>query len=357
MKLPKQFAKPKLHTDKKILVLGETYSPEDQNHQRPFSGASGELLSDRLFPSAELDLGHCYLGSVFSYSPPNNDFKLWTGTKTDYKKLGIPAPGGQISKRYLLPQYWNEVKITQDFIKALAPDLIICLGAVAQWCLIQDSRIGLFRGTKFSYKLGDVSGIAISTYSPAAVLRQWDFVPTVWADLTKARHIINKTENPPVPRRLYYSPTEDELQYVYDQFISTPDVTIGVDIETAPAIDQITCIGFGTPHLAVCIPFWDKETGEIYPDISDEVRMWRWAEKFCKLPHAKVLHNGMYDMQYMLDAPLPLRMSGSIEDTLIRSHAMQPELPKSLGHLASVYTNEPSWKQMRTSDKDAKAND
>ena len=84
---------------------------------------------------------------------------------------------------------------------------------------------------------------------------------------------------------------------------------------------------------------------------------WRWVEKFCHLPNVKVLQNGLYDMQYMLDAPVELRLHGKVEDTAILQHAYQPELRTDLGSLASFYLNEPSWKQMRTSAKDAKADD
>jgi hypothetical protein len=35
------------------------------------------------------------------------------------------------------------------------------------------------------------------------------------------------------------------------------------------------------------------------------------------------------------------------EDTMLLHHAMQPEMEKGLGFLASVYTDEASWKFMR----------
>jgi len=40
------------------------------------------------------------------------------------------------------------------------------------------------------------------------------------------------------------------------------------------------------------------------------------------------------------------------DDTSILQHSLQPELPKALGTLASLYLNEPSWKFMRESSKD-----
>jgi hypothetical protein len=70
------------------------------------------------------------------------------------------------------------------------------------------------------------------------------------------------------------------------------------------------------------------------------------------------MQNGLYDSQYLLDAPIDIRLRNWHDDTAILHHALQPELPKALGTLASLYLNEPSWKQMRTSKKDeAKADE
>lgn len=327
----------------------------------PFVGASGNLLRKHLMPSAGLDTDECYIANVFAVTPPHNDLTEWTANKTECKKLGVEPYGQPINKRYLLPKYWEQVRKTQAYIAELKPDLVICLGGTAQWCLSGDSRIGTFRGTFFSYTLGDFTGQAISTYHPAAVLRQWSFVPTVWADLTKARKYLAGTIEAPLRRRLYYNPSWHEMLEVYSKFRANPEWEIGCDIETAPAIDQITCISFCTETYGICIPIWDKGygavPGNVYSDPKEELKAWRWIERFCSLPNTVVFQNGMYDMQYMLDAPITLKVSGPIDDTVLLAHSSQPELQKSLGFLASIYTNEPSWKQMRTSDKDAKAED
>lgn len=332
-------------------------------------GAAGNLLRKIILDLPEPGLTNSGLRfvSVFPRQPPSTNIKEWTVTKTEAKKrgaLGLPP----IDKRYLLPNFYPMVEATKKLIHATKPKLVVCLGGIAQWCLSGDSRIGMFRGTIFA--AGAEGPAAISTYSPENVLREWSFYPTVWADLTKAARYLSGTIQPPIKRRLYYSPTEEELATVYTKFKANPNWLIGVDIETAPAIGQITCIGFSTPSLGICLPFWDPTQPSLtqrpaQPGLSPSAEglLWRWAERFCKLPNPKVLQNGMYDLQYMLDAPLPLILNGRIEDTVLLSHSMQPELPKSLGHLASIYTNEPSWKQMRTKkafgrggkNKDAKA--
>jgi len=73
--------------------------------------------------------------------------------------------------------------------------------------------------------------------------------------------------------------------------------------------------------------------------------------RFGALPNPKVGQNFLYDHQYLLE-DLDIRIQHVHDDTSILQHALQPELPKALGTLASLYLNEPSWKFMRESSKD-----
>jgi hypothetical protein len=41
-----------------------------------------------------------------------------------------------------------------------------------------------------------------------------------------------------------------------------------------------------------------------------------------------------------------LRPANVAEDTMLLHHSLFPELPKGLGFLGSIYTNEASWKLM-----------
>jgi hypothetical protein len=58
-----------------------------------------------------------------------------------------------------------------------------------------------------------------------------------------------------------------------------------------------------------------------------------------------VFQNGLYDMSQLW------RHNGiptvhDTEDTMLMHHAYMPELPKGLGFLATLYSEEASWKQM-----------
>ncbi len=352
-----QFIPAKIPTSKTLLLLGEAPGAEELASGLPFTGAAGRLLRDVLLPQAGLDITQWNITNVFTASLPPNDLKSWTLTKTDYRRLtGAPPPNSPppLSKRYLHPDHHWHLHELASRLATLQPDFIICLGATAYWAITGASGIANGRGTIFRTPWG--AGIA--TYHPAAILREWSMLPFAWADLNKARQHLEGTLPAPLRRTLWYNPTLQEIAQVYHRFRAHPEWTLGVDIETAPSTAQITTISFGTPTESICIPLWDRYAvrgaENYWPTVAEERAAWRWIERFCQLPNPKVFQHGIYDLQYMLDAPIQLRVAGRVEDTAILAHALQPELQKSLGTLASLHLNEPSWKQMRAAAKDQK---
>lgn len=204
---------------------------------------------------------------------------------------------------------------------------------------------------------------ALPAFHPAMVLRQWDNRPLLWADLVKSRRFLQGALPQPLRRLLWLDPTLEDLAEVYQRFLSRPqaDKWLGVDIETDPRIGQITTISFGFPDEAICIPFYNKaalpDQCNYWQNAAQEAEAWKWVKRFAALPHKKVGQNFLYDHQYLLE-DLDIRVRNVNDDTAILQHCLQPELPKALGTLASLYLNEPAWKFMRESTKDVnKADD
>jgi hypothetical protein len=195
------------------------------------------------------------------------------------------------------------------------------------------------------------------------VLRQWDQRPLLWADLLKSRRFLQQTLPPPLRRRFLLPETIQEIKDCLASWQTrslTPTRSLGVDIETDPRCGQITTISFGFEDEAICIPLFDKATlpelCNYWKTAQEEAEAWRLIQQFADLPFPKVLQNGLYDNQYLLEAP-EIRLRNITDDTAILQHCLQPELPKALGTLASLYLNEPAWKLMRGSIKDAKADE
>lgn len=336
----------------KVLLVGEAPGEEEvEAGNKPFVGPAGRLLN-RLLNDAGLRREQLHLTNVFSERPPRNDLLQWSTTKTEIKKLDRNyATPKMPSGKYLLPQYLPHLGRLQHEISELGPDLIIGLGAVALWALTGDSKIGNSRGAFIELPTCP----SLFTFHPANILRQYENYALAWRDLVKARKALNGELSPPLVRRLCINPTFEEMEEYYERFASNPFDTIGVDIETRPAAGQLTCIAFALPQDAICIPIWNPDTTpercNVYPTARDEATAIGWIMRFGQLPNPKVLQNGLYDMQWLLDW-LDIRLKNVYDDTAILQHVIQPELPKALGTLASLYLNEPLWKYMRTSVKD-----
>lgn len=351
------FTRPERSSGRTLVILGEAPGADEELAGIPFVGNAGRMLSD-VMAQAGLDRREWYILNTFIRRPPNNDLadSSWTLNKTEWRREygSVPPPSASpLKKRYLRPEHHWQITELQTRLRALKPDLIVAMGATALWALTGHDAITLYRGNFFTSPFGR----AIATLHPASILYQYSNMPLLWADLVKVRMWLDGSLPAPVRRRLWVNPTFAEIEALYRGWQRTPAEVIGVDIETCPPTAQITTVGFATALEGICIPIWDRY--EIRPEVinywtsaKDEVQAWRWIERFAALPNPKVLQNGLYDSQYLLDAPLPIRLRNWADDTAVLQHAYQPELPKALGVLASLYLNEPSWKQMRASAKD-----
>lgn len=391
------------------LIVGEAPGEDEDREGRPFIGSSGKLLN-KLLKQAGFDVsindfdertGSCFhFTNVFTRRPPDNDLKKhWTLTKTELKKAGYSDTGrlAPLNKRFLHPEHEPEVARLHEEIRQLNPEFILPLGGTALWALTGEGRITVNRGTLLPLHLaGSAEALpapvpadqpsqqslpsvnlstspqcslpewasrlsptwALPSFHPAMVLRQWDNRPLLWADLVKAKRFLQHQLPPPLKRRLLVDPTMQELSDAYSRFCSRACSSadpIGVDIETDPRIGQITTISFGFRDEAICIPFYNKDTlpqqCNYWHTAREEAEAWRWVMRFAALAHPKVGQNFLYDHQYLLE-DLDIRVRHINDDTAILQHCLQPELPKALGTLASLYINEPAWKLMRTSIKD-----
>lgn len=347
-----------------LLLLGEAPGEEEERQGKPFVGPSGKLLDDLLL-MAGLTRSQFHATNVFASRPPANDLKAWTLTKTELKRAGHPELGRlpRLQNRYLHPERECELSRLRDELRQLKPDLIIALGGTALWALAGDSRITQHRGSFFQTGNDcglDTQATALATFHPAAVLREWSMRPIVWADLLKARRWLEGTLAAPLKRRIWINPTAAEIANVHSSFTRVPSRLLGIDIETAPRAGQLTTFAIGTSEECICLPVWDSQTlpnlSHCHGDASSEALTWQWIKRFCALPNPKVLQNGLYDLQWLLDV-MDIRPVNVLHDTAILQHALQPELPKDLGTLGSLYLNEPSWKHMRFSKEEVKADE
>ena len=132
-----------------------------------------------------------------------------------------------------------------------------------------------------------------------------------------------------------------------------------MDIETKGRI--ITCIGFApSPERVLVVPFFSETEadGSYWRSLEAERTAWEFVRRILQ-SHPSFGQNFQYDMQYLWrEAAIPCPRF--CDDTMLMHHALQPEMQKGLGFLASIYTDEQAWKFMhkvRSDDRNAKKGD
>lgn len=330
----------------KLLILGEAYGEEEALKLQPFVGKSGWLL-DELLSLAGLVRPACHVTNVFNLQPkPTNDILNLCGSRAE----GADLPPLQQGK-YIRPEFIPELIRLRDEINEVKPNLVLALGGTALWAMTGVAKITAMRGSITTSNESVLRGLnrvkVLPTFHPAAILRDYSMREVTQLDFIKAGR---EQEFPEVirPKRLIaVDPSLSDIASLYYSHFKHAK-RLAVDIETKPEIG-ITCIGFAySPAFSLVIPFFDRRKPDCnyWPAPEAEIQAWEWVRRFLDLPAEKIFQNGLYDLHHIWrGVGTTVRNAG--HDTMLLHHAMQPELPKGLGFLGSLYTNEASWKLMR----------
>ena len=323
-----------------LMIIGEAWGEAEEQSGKPFDGPTGQVLFG-LLRQAGIEKESCYFTNVFNFRPQGNRLDSLLTGKTD----AIPGYRPISSGKYVHKRYASELTRLFSEIERVRPNLILCLGNYALWAVCKKSGIKRYRGSPlYSH---DMKWKVLPTWSPASVLKQWEIRIIMLADISKAKREMDFPELRRPQRFIYMEPTLQEIDDFYQQFLRDQPF-ISCDTETKN--QTITEVGFGTADGKHClvIPFWDREKadGNYWPTLEDELEAWAKVRYICK-NHYLVGQNFSYDMQYFWrTVRIPCPFFGG--DTMLQHHSLQPELEKGLGFLGSIYTNEPSWKFMRT---------
>lgn len=325
-----------------IRMLGEAgiiaLTPFDRDYIHQYYTRSDPTFIDAIWQLHP----EVYRTNVFNIHPPRNDLLHFCGPKAE----AIPGYPPLMKSKYVRQEFAPELDRLCDEILSRDPNLVICLGNTPLWALAGKTGITKIRGTTLlsTHTVADYK--LLPTYHPAAITRQWNLRPTVIADFMKARREAMFPEIRRPKREIWIEPTLDDIETFFE-ICRSCDI-LSVDIETSG--DRITCIGFAPrADLAIVIPFDDPRTknGNYWSTRKDEVKCWTLIR--CILGDGsipKLFQNGAYDIAFLWRA-YGIKTIGAAEDTMLLSHALQPESLKGLGYLGSIYSNEGSWKHMR----------
>lgn len=331
-----------------IMLVGEAWGEHEEEQRLPFVGPTGFILRQML-SQVGIRFEDCYVTNVFNLRPkPSNDIKNLCGSKAE----GIPGMPAVQAGKYVLAKYAPELERLYGEISKEDPNVLVALGATAAWALLETSGIKKYRGAatltcnNVSRRIGRPVKV-LPTYHPSAIAREWALRPVGLSDLDKARSESGYPEIRRPNRKIWIRPTLADLAE-YERDYITPSHRLSIDIETKG--EQITCIGFApSPSSAIVIPFYSaaQADGNYWRSSDDELTAWAYVRRWCELKPA-VFQNGLYDINFLW-TKMGIAVPKAEHDTMLLHHALQPEMEKSLGFLATIYTNEASWKFMRTS--------
>jgi uracil-DNA glycosylase len=325
----------------KIAIVGEAWGRDEEAQRAPFVGISGYHLT-KMLDDAGIHRADCFLTNTFNLHPPGNKLEHFCGPK-ETRLAGWPS---LIKGKYVREEFRPELDRLSDELCEVNPNLIIACGNTPLWALTGSTGISKVRGTVMESTRCVAGFKLLPVYHPAAVMRDWALRPVTVLDLHKARAESAFPEIRRPAREIWIEPTLEDLDVFYTRYIE-PCKRLSVDIETAG--NAITCLGFATsPALALVVPFVDNRRAyrSYWPSLSDELCAWRFVRRALSHPCGKIMQNGLYDISFLWRS-YKLRVRNPLHDTLLLHHALQPESPKSLAFLGSVYTNESSWKLMR----------
>lgn len=324
------------------MLVGDFWTPDDEKARLPFTGTTGYTLT-KMLEEAGIRRVDCYLTNVFNLNPGGDIDKICCPKKED--RSGLPPV--KLGK-YVRAEFLPELERLAKEIAEVKPNLIIALGSTASWALLHNATISKIRGT-IALSVFPEGVKVLPAYHPGAILRQWELRHVTVLDLMKASREAEYPEVRRPERTVWIEPTLTDLDLWYDE-LSKAEI-ISFDIETAA--DAITCIGFShRPDVAMVIPFTDerKAGGSYWSTAQDERKAWNIVRAILRTPIPKVAQNGLYDVHFLWRR-YGIPVVNFEHDTMLLHHSLQPEAKKGLGFLGSVYTNESSWKIMRSRGK------
>lgn len=315
-----------------ILIIGDPPTTSQLHFGSPFTGADGARLTST-FHKAGIYVSEC----CYCYIYP----QAFRDTKTRNKALFIKKTDK--SPWIPTPEFGAAISDLTEFIDRVQPKIIITMGDLALWALMDEKSAAQCRGSMYYYEsLGHAPIPLLPTYSAynLKVMADWNF----WAgiDLGRVRdYLAGKLSWEPSPTDFTISPTASDvatfLRDIEQRLVTDDEVKLSIDIETR--LGYIDCISIATsPTQAICIPFMTKDAKRNYHywGEDEEILIVLRLRKIFTNP--KTYHIGQ---NYNFDAQFYAKYWGIATppqfDTMIAHAVLFTGTPKGLAFLASFY--------------------
>jgi len=320
-----------------IMIVGDVFSPSDEQRGEPFLGSAGEELN-KLLHEAGIMRTECYCTNVVNARPPHSNAMAWVAEKKKDRTYEHKEYNGL----WVLPPILSGIERLQREIALVQPSVIITLGNLPLWALTGAWGALKWRGSQLTAQ-GLPSPIKlIPTLHPSLVLAAREHRASVVLDLKRAAAERLSREYSNVPDwaflvRPSFASVMDTLRALRASLDNPAFRWIDFDLETRAG--HIACAGFSwTNTHAICIPFMDVEHREGYWSVEEEAAIVHAIYLLMTDPRVKVRgQNLLYDCQYTYRHwHFVPRV---VQDTMISQHTAFVALQKSLAFQASMYCN------------------
>lgn len=315
-------------TNAKIMVVGEAPGSYEEMEGRPFVGPSGDILRKGML-SVGIDPSTVRFTNLCKYRPPKNQLSAW------YSKNGMP--NSEVIE--------GLVELSEE-IEEVNPNVILACGnfplhhltGVNKWngkksetgepvgyTGITDWRGSIIPGTTA------IAGgrKVVASLHPASVARNWPTGVFLKHDLGRLKEQALFPEIKPLNKTIIIDPRGKEREYWTDWLLKDKDATISFDIEWLST--GLLCIGM-TVHEDYAVVF--KIDSEL--DIAHCKRILENGNPLCA-------QNAMFDCS-VLEYHYGMKLFKNLKhDTMLAQHSAYIELPKDLGTLCSLYTEQPCY--------------
>ena len=345
----------------RIAFVFDFPTTDEQRLDSIMVGSAGKMFH-ALCEISEIDVENCLLTHALAQKPPQENPSHFFYNRNQYKaeckkgewKSKYPVNGFG----YLKKEFEHNIDRLCEQLNEVQPNIIVAMGSIALWALTGLDKVGTYRGTILKTTLPNLNSFkVIPTYSPSAINRQYEFRPIVLSDLEKAVRESNSKELTIKERELWIEPEIKDLEDFEQKYIreNNEDQPLSFDIETGGGF--ITCIGFApSDTVAMVVPFKDERNvlKNYWTNVAHEQQAWSWVKEILENEKiTKVAQNQFYDITW-LAYKQNINVRGIVHDTMHCQHALQPEHPKALGFLGSIYTDEGAWKTMAKFSKSTK---
>jgi uracil-DNA glycosylase family 4 len=331
----------------KIAIIGEAFGADEARMSAQlgktvcFVGASGALLKQQA-ASARISLDNCYMDNVYLGQPPRNDFRSM------FYQHNMPTD-----------ELLRHQASLRKRLESVDANVFVLVGNESLRAVCGVDGIDNYRGSILPTFDGRK---AIPIIHPAHTLRsagasnedidagksagKHSFAQLNGTAIIDWHKIARECEFPelnlPNPN-LIIEPSFEQIQS-YLRAIQ-PGHKAAIDIEAF--VGEIDCIGvsFSTEH-GICIPFcrvpgceagYGKDFGESIWSLDQEAWIWEELQRIFWDEHIELIfQNANFDWDWIHKHGLELR--GIVHDTMVKTHRILPEMPKSLEYQVSVFT-------------------